>query len=1839
MESKTIGQTISELQEELCNYIEATYHISHPFLIKERKKLLQKPGVIFQTPYLESTPRYKLGHKFEDLKLDDSILQAFNTVLKETSDHKKLIYNPPYSHQADAIEKTLIEGRDVVITTGTGSGKTECFLLPILGKLARESFLKKKGFGEESAVRALILYPMNALVNDQLARLRLLFGDSRLKDLFIGWSGRPVRFSRYTSRTLYPGVRDSNKDKKKLKPIEDYFIKNIEASNSKDKNQSEPAKRLISELKKKGKWPAKENLRAWYGEKNQHWKKNDQFNRCNTMLKDSELLTRHEVFENPPDILVTNYSMLEYMLMRPIEQCIFDKTCSWLRKNPNEKLLLVVDEAHLYRGAAGAEVALLLRRLRARLGIETERLQIICTSASFSDSELAKNFVADLTGKDPLNFNVITGELDLKESARYGVEKDARLLREINLKQFYDSNEEEKLRLIKRFLEYRKIESKKPIYLSLYNALKEYEPLQKLINISMQEAISIKSLSEKVFPDISKDLGDRATSNLIALASMAKESPSSSSLLPCRVHAFFRGLSGLWVCLDKACSQITDYKDKRPTGKLYSQPKDTCKCGAKIFELYTCRNCGAAYARGWIENEEELESLRFLWNQKESLIEEQKENSRLEPIDLLLEKPSDDKPLEIKLDILSGQCNPNNSRGNRVRSIYIQSQSIQDEPLKNRSRGQFYPCAVCDKRGIFGRSTIQDHQTSGDQPFQALVTKQISVQPPGPQKSTRFAPLRGRKTLIFSDSRQVAARLAPNLKSLSTKDALRPLLIKGFNELSKIGEEVGEEVSLNHCYLAVLLASVKEKVRLYPETGGNESNYFKNEERIKEWIDDGYKNKRIIRNFPINYKPPVSLLHGIYDVLFANYYGIEDLALASIVELPDPKEDLKKLPDISGVAETEEQKIALVRTWIKEWTKNMIWMDICPDDWKQDSNEKYNKYIKSHKGKFRGFEKVVLRESKNFFNKYWLPKLLEHFCEKYDDGKYRLRGSEVTLSCTGEWAYCNICKTTQRPFPDKKVCFNCGKNTSEKINPDEDSVFSARKKYYRKPTTDLLENNKPPISLITAEHTAQLNSTQLEQNFSKAEEYELLFQDINLDESKESLGRPAIDVLSCTTTMEVGIDIGSLSGVALRNMSPSRASYQQRSGRAGRRANAVATVIGYASTDSHDEHYFKTPEQMIKGEVKDPFLNLNNISITERHIRAYLLQMYHRKKCQNISPNKLNQDLFSVLGTVDDFRADETLLNFKDFERWIKDNRIILKKEISNWIPKEIQKDIKLDLEKIIAPIKDAIRVDENRKSKHMSKENIEDKNILEIPLEGGANNNAGRAEAENLLERLLYKGVLPRYAFPTDVVCFYVFDKQYSYYNKKFQYSPSQNLSTALSQYAPGKDIWIDGKLWQSSAIYSPIPNELFKAWKNRKVYFECSVCEYAICEYAKVESEPSNKGRLRDCPACRTENSFGPGKPWLRPPGFAHPFSIEPKTSPEDQPELSYATRAKLQTPVEQESWNEFNKRIKIFSTRQHLFVTNRGPKNKGYSYCAKCGSIEPVETPKGKLMPKKEHHKPFPDAPSGKICEKAMISKGIVLGTDFPSDILLISLNVDDPVILKPKSVYTKIALRTVCEALSFATTQILDLETREVQGEYRSSLKECEPSGKRVEIYLYDTLPGGAGFSSKAGDDPKKLFEQALKILKECPSDECVSSCYRCIRSYKNKFDHSYLDRELGTALLLYLMENELPMISSERLEQATNRLYEYLKNSIDEIEVKKNFSLESLGIKDIAGSILVTQKNGKNIIITITHPLAPSYVPDDNLSKVREGNIKLHKVNELSIKNNLPKVIEEIKGLL
>lgn len=241
--------------------------------------------------------------------------------------------------------------------------------MPVIGSLAIEGAERPKS-ASMPGCRAMLLYPMNALVNDQLARIRRIFGDADAAGILQQGRTLPIRFGSYTGRTPYPGKRESSRDERFIKPLFEQFYKRV---------ASVPA--VQGELAKIGRWPSKD-LVGFYADDSVQTKtyssgkrQGKQFisknwkGRLLTQPGDRELMTRDEMQVRCPELLITNYSMLEYMLMRPIERDIFEQTKDWLKSDVRNEFILVLDEAHMYRGAGGAEVALLIRRLCARLDI------------------------------------------------------------------------------------------------------------------------------------------------------------------------------------------------------------------------------------------------------------------------------------------------------------------------------------------------------------------------------------------------------------------------------------------------------------------------------------------------------------------------------------------------------------------------------------------------------------------------------------------------------------------------------------------------------------------------------------------------------------------------------------------------------------------------------------------------------------------------------------------------------------------------------------------------------------------------------------------------------------------------------------------------------------------------------------------------------------------------------------------------------------------------------------------------------------------------------------------------------------------------------------------------------------------------------------------------------------------------------------------------------------------------------------------------------------------------------------------------------------------------------
>jgi ATP-dependent helicase YprA (DUF1998 family) len=1846
----TIQETIEALQRTLQGYIEATYHIADPAVVQQRRQLLEEIGGIFQSPFLESTPRYETGKRYAEMADLPAAAREIYMRLSNPKAGKPLLFDPPYVHQAEALEGILVERRNLMIMTGTGSGKTESFLLPILGKLAIEARERPDQFAKHHAIRAMVLYPMNALVNDQLGRLRLLFGDPRLVGAFEQWAGRAVLFARYTSRTPYAGVRTRQKDSRRLKSMGEFFV-DIEDSAAQVEPetalQSEAAKAasLKNKLRDKGKWPAKPSVADWFGRG--HWlDANDEFRRAVTRAGEAELLTRNEAQVSPPDLLITNYSMLEYMMLRPIERPIFDRTRAWLKACPDEKFLIVLDEAHLYRGAQGAEVGLLLRRLRERLDVPAERFQVICATASFSAAgkQKAGEFGSQLSGVAPTSFRPITGNLKLQPGEADGDEADAAALCGVDMNRFYSEVDAQRDQAIAPFLAYRKIQTGAGHGPDLHAALSGWGPFSRLVNASMVTALSFDEVRDRVFPKVEPEYGDGAINALLALGSRARLKPDDASLLPCRIHAFYRGLPGLWACMDPDCADLSAAERGGPIGRLYSQPRSRCACNAPVLEYFTCRYCGTSYPRAYTKDVSQPKQI--FAEEGHHLLTVDGFIGALEPLDLLLEVPATPSlGIPAFYDLVTGRLDP--PHPDRTRTVYLAPSTAamagqtnggdeyedDDDDVSGDGRpvgpGQFAPCGCCQKYARGNQSSVQDHVTKGDQPFQALVSSQIRVQPPSPKPGSEFAPLRGRKVLVFSDSRQVAARLAPTLQNFSFKDTIRALLPRGYRML----EEGLPAVVLDQAYMAVVVAAHRFGVRLRPGLEASEVMPTLHDTAPGD-IPDAQELMALI-----NEKPPVNLTRAIVDTLRDNVLGLEALAVASVREAPKHSVKLvNTLPDLASLAETAETKLGIVRAWLRVWVRKPgVWFKDMPPGWWGTGG-----LVRAHRGEFQPLRYLFSSPAlKSGFRKGWLP-VLPLLTENIN-GQHRLVARNLTLEIGGSWLRCNRCTSVHRPISTLGVCIDCGSDDIHAFDPNTDAVFNARKGFYRAPVVDALTSEQPALmSLIAAEHTAQLNAARADEAFSRAERHEMRFQDIDLAWRSTDVSDTAIDVLSSTTTMEVGIDIGELSGVALRNMPPGRANYQQRAGRAGRRGNAVATVVAFGSADSHDDHYFTSPQEMIRGEVVDPRLTLENPDIARRHIRAFVLQRYHEARLPDLDhTTDAAANLFSVLGNVRDFRDSTGVLNRADLAEWLELANDDLVAALQRWLPTQLSdadraKLITEFVPDLLEALDEAIGGQPALPSSPEDREEVlEAAGIAAAPEEAGVGEEDNDAEqdpqsdaeelvdvaSDNLLDRLLYWGVLPRYAFPTDVAPFYVFSPKSTGFRHEMEFAPSQGLNIALSQYAPNKQIWIAGKQYTSRAIYSPFPHDRKNAWGRRKLYYECVQCGHAKTE----EFDPARRGETLTCEGCQTPGTFGPSKPWFRPPGFAHPWDQPAVTTPDEPNETAYATRAKLVMSTGVQDFDyEISPRLRGLGTRKHLLVSNSGPGGDGYEYCVRCGRIESVASPEVNL--RQPHALPCPNE-NEPNCPGA-VSRGAVLGVEFVTDIALFSLSLTSPIRLPPPNAETASAMRTICEAVAKAASQLLEIEPGEILAEHRPALNESGAAGTVVELFLYDTLAGGAGFSPQMASRGGELFCRALKTMEQCPA-RCDTSCYRCLRSFRNRLDHNLLDRKLGGQVLRQVIAGGTPRYCPERAASSAKLLAADLQRQFSD-----DFDVTIALNEPLKPPISMRRKStGKITAIDLHSPVAPS-VP-----LFASGASGLLLVDELLVRKNLGEAVAKVASAI
>lgn len=793
-----------QLRTELENYIKSQYFGKSPLLLSAISDQLDQEGLLYQKPFIESSPAYKsVTDGIQHADLPEWLKDYFSRLAEAGLG----VYPSPFVHQIRALEAATA-GKDLFIATGTGSGKTECFMWPLMSKLASEARNQKNSW-KMRGVRTIIMYPMNALVSDQISRLRRLIGDQENKFLTIfrdtcGLDVRRPQFGMYTGRTPYPGDRPDK--------IQDHLLEKTLARMSLPQNETE--KDYFKKLTKEGKVPAKADMGAFL--------KGIHNSRHTPSDEDAELITRFEMQQFCPDILITNYSMLEYMLLRPREGKIWSDTKDWLNAEKCNKLLFVIDEAHMYRGSAGGEVALLIRRLFHKLGIKRDQVQFILTTASMpdrnaGDREAVIQFANRLTSANNTEFCYLTGEREeIQGKCRYdiaiskfeGIEaadfegkEDVRLTA---LNQFWDNVEG-------AAAPFSELES---AYIWMYDHLIEYRPFSELINRCRGNALSLWELATAIFPNLDEENALNAISILLAIAPMAK-SLKGAVLFPARMHMLFRGIRGVYACTNEACGH-SHSDGTLALGEVFlSEDRLICPhCGSVVYELYNDRRCGALFYKGYILKEESnFSENAYLWHYPGQLVDR-----HMREVHLFIPTKNYNPPLKqgknpirpCYLDVSSGFLNFRDDTladKSGIRKLYYCDYSVKGRPLIVT----FPTCPHC-RHGL-SQAQLTSFSTRGNQSFFNLINTQFQVQPavPGKDQDPDHMPNEGRKVLLFSDSRQRAAKLARDMSEASDLTAVRQLFVLAIESM----EKSKEERSMNVLYDYFCLAAYQHHVQIF----------------------------------------------------------------------------------------------------------------------------------------------------------------------------------------------------------------------------------------------------------------------------------------------------------------------------------------------------------------------------------------------------------------------------------------------------------------------------------------------------------------------------------------------------------------------------------------------------------------------------------------------------------------------------------------------------------------------------------------------------------------------------------------------------------------------------------------------------------------------------------------------------------------------------------------------------------------------------------------------------------------------------------------------------------------
>lgn len=1579
-----------QIKDEFIGYITTSFQMADEDYSEQFRKELQRDGLVAKGPYLDVSDSFVKGKSLSALIEEGVVSALFRELEGDIPDgEKELQLNRTlYLHQEDAVRKAN-DNHNMVVTTGTGSGKTECFTIPIINYL-----LKEKEQGKlDDGVRAILIYPMNALANDQMKRLR-----ATLKN--------------------YPDIT--------------FGVYN---------GDTEPtdAEGIISY----GKVYKDENGNA---------------------LKPlpNEIISRKTMQERPPHILVTNYAMLEYMMLRPKDDLVFS----------GAKLhFLVLDEAHTYKGATGMETSLLIRRLKARISNSNDVVHIL-TSATLGGKDADDDIIAFAR-------TLCAASFSSDDIIRSKTEKPKFVNPEIDypLELFADlANPHDSLNAIldKYGVSYDAGKSDEEIIFELCLDSKQYRALRSVATRAMTVS-QITSLMREYQNVTSEDVV-----NIITVASKGEK--NKTSLLKARYHMFTRALEGAFITIGHEKKLLLERKT------FYPDIDNTWK----VFEAVVCNDCGHLGVVGReIANHLELPGNRFADDLEYYLLRDRDE-------EFDEDEDTDENEIGENDYLLCPRCGEIHHVSQKFEFScgHDLNEAVRVFKATKITAGGDCKCPSCLSGNLKSFYLGYDAATSvlATSLFEQIPESELILKSSETAESDEYDLFgtaeskqenivkRKKQFLSFSDSRSEAAYFASYM-SKYYKEFLRR------RGILHVVEKNRDSMSKNPWDVTTLveeLTSYFNANRSFAEPGDTGKENLTAVSKKQAWI--------AVLNELVSSRRGTSL--ASLGVLNFSYKGNEGPVMNAIAKKYNKDVDAMKamfnllVMELVYNGAVESSKCDLTddeREYVFFTTKPHRFK-LCKEA-ESDKNKGYlHGWIPRKKSNqtyfYNGRVKRVMDtlgisedEAVGILENYWKSVLVR--------GQYPLKTADSIEFYIDADSFVVIPGTDEHPVYE---CEKCGRVTMFNVY-DACSSVKCRGKLRSVSHADLLRNN----------HFARLYSTPLMKPLHIKEHTAQLGRE-EQQKYQEMFVKKDINALSCSTTFEMGVDVGDLETVYLRNMPPSPANYVQRAGRAGRSLHSAAYSLTYSKLSSHDFTYYKEPIQMISGKIGVPVFTIKNEKVIQRHIFAIALSMFFAEN-EDVY-NRNNADVFLNGDGADRFIA------------FLESRPAALKNILKNSIPEDMHIPMGIDdfswIEKIIGQegvltiavedYKETIKwyEDEAQRLREAGDEEGALRAITKLkqfrrsPEDGKGRN--------DLIEFLARNNILPKYGFPIDTVELY----QNSDYSKANKLQIVRDLQLAISEYAPDSQVVADDTLYTSRYIRK-LPQKTGLDWELNYI----AQCKEPSCKtWNWRRTEPSAEGEL--CVSCQRIIEKAHWQPSIEP---RKGFIAEAKTRavPMTKPDRLYGSDAYYIGDPQRHVIDKYDFVVqddaKIFmetSSNDSLMIVC----NSDFFVCGRCGfsrSVAGSIDDKNSNIFKKslnEKHK----SPWGKDCDGKLYKHK--LSHAFKTDVVKIVFGDS-----KAKNINVMLS---VMYALLESTAKVLDIERNDIKG----CLHKVKFEGRMIHsIILYDAVAGGAGHVRRlVSDDGEKLqlvIREAISLTKNCT---CKPSCYNCLRNYYNQKVHDVLSRQ-------------------------------------------------------------------------------------------------------------------------